>query len=404
MTHLLSAHLSNRSVQSARIGLLLLLWPAFLQAAEITSPTENSAQVGTYYRYFITADNKPTVFSATGLPSGLLLNETTGEISGTPKAAGSFTIPVKAGSADAAAAASLTLTVYPEHPTTSTTVMRLSDKVPPECPYGYVESLPKSYNTGSTETHPLLVDLHGLAKPLMPGDNTNNKLWNMGRTLRHIDEKYEAIALAPETPVWWNAEMLHAFFAYVYSHYRVDRSRVYLVGGSMGGGGTWDYVKKYGEEIAACIPNSGASTPAFGDGAKFVGVPTWAMHNWDDVTVKLRRLDENTNTYIPASSLAWCNEIARAWSGKPSDLLANYPGDKDPPQGKPAPIPMTATYDPHTGWRWFDGFTMEGDNNLRFTLGITGGHKAFPPVEWPKMYQWLFSQRKGQDQRAHKAE
>lgn len=395
MTHRPIVPIPSRAIPaiSARMAIVAVLWPVLVHAAQITSPAENSAQVGTYYRYFITADNKPTAFAAAGLPSGLLLNEATGEISGTPKSAGNFILQVKAIGADAATG-SVPLTIYPEHPTTATTIMRLSDKVPPDCPYGYVESLPKSYNTGSTEKHPLIVDLHGLAKPLIPGNNTNNKLWITGRTLRNIDEKYDAIALAPETPVWWNADTLHAFFAYVYSHYRVDRSRVYLVGGSMGGGGTWDYVKKYGEEIAACIPNSGASNPTFGDGAKFVGVPTWAMHNWDDMTVKLGRLEESTGTYIRASSIAWCNEIARAWSGSTSDMLANYPGDKNPPQGKPAPVPMTATYDPRTGWRWFDGFTMGGDNNLRLTLGITGGHKEFPPVDWPKMYQWLFSQRK----------
>jgi pimeloyl-ACP methyl ester carboxylesterase len=378
------------------LWLLLFLSVARVPAAAITSPmNNNNAQIGVYYRYFITADNQPASFAADGLPSGISLNETTGEMSGTPTAAGSFAIQVSAIGTNGAVTASVPLTVYPEHPAVPTYILRLSDKVPAECPYGYAEFLPQSYNTGSTEMHPLIINLHALVRPLVRGDNKGNRLWDTGRAISGTlameqFEPRDCIALAPETEKWWNVTNLHAFLAYAFSHYRVDRSRVYLYGFSMGGGGTWEYVKVYGGEIAACVAVSGASNPKqAGDGAKFIGVPTWAFHMWDDKTV------------TRSNSIQWCNEIARAWSGNASDVLANYPGAGT----EPGTNGMTATYDPGTGWRWFEGYTSRGDNNLRFTLWPTGGHGGglllafFGQVPGgtkvtPQMWDWLFKQRK----------
>lgn len=66
--------------------------------APVVSGSTQSGTVGTAFSYFISATNTPTGYAlATGtLPAGLSLNTTTGEISGTPTAAGSTSVTVTA--------------------------------------------------------------------------------------------------------------------------------------------------------------------------------------------------------------------------------------------------------------------------------------------------------------------
>ncbi len=79
----------------------------------ITSPTSASGTVGQGFSYQITADNSPTSFGATGLPSGLSVNTSTGLVSGTPSAAGSFAVAISAANSAGPGTATLTLTIAP---------------------------------------------------------------------------------------------------------------------------------------------------------------------------------------------------------------------------------------------------------------------------------------------------
>jgi hypothetical protein len=65
-------------------------------APVITSDLTASGFVGVPFSYTITADNTPTSFNATGLPAGFSINTTTGVITGTPGAVGTFFIAISA--------------------------------------------------------------------------------------------------------------------------------------------------------------------------------------------------------------------------------------------------------------------------------------------------------------------
>jgi hypothetical protein len=81
------------------------------QPPAITSPLTASGTVGVAFSYQITATNNPTSYNATGLPAGLSVNTTTGLISGTPTAAGSFNVTISATNSAGTGSATLALTI-----------------------------------------------------------------------------------------------------------------------------------------------------------------------------------------------------------------------------------------------------------------------------------------------------
>src|SRR5438876_5544142 len=79
----------------------------------ITSSLTASGKQGVAFPYTITASNNPTSFGASGLPSGLTVNTSTGATSGTPTTNGNFNVTVSATNAGATVCATLALHIDP---------------------------------------------------------------------------------------------------------------------------------------------------------------------------------------------------------------------------------------------------------------------------------------------------
>lgn len=77
----------------------------------VTSAGIASGKVGTAFRYTIMALGSPTSYNASGLPSGVSVNTSTGAISGTPTSAGTFTASISASNSGGTGSATLTISV-----------------------------------------------------------------------------------------------------------------------------------------------------------------------------------------------------------------------------------------------------------------------------------------------------
>ena len=80
----------------------------------------------------------------------------------------------------------------------------------------------------------------------------------------------------------WGSVKLHKVYEFLKAHYAFDHDKFYVIGMSMGGWGTLNYVNKYPDEVAACIGICGGCDAKAPCGLN--KVPTWIIHAADDET------------------------------------------------------------------------------------------------------------------------
>ncbi|MEK7412013.1 MAG: putative Ig domain-containing protein, partial [Planctomycetota bacterium] len=102
---------TNSSGTSAAVSLIISVTTAPPPAPAVTSALTATATAGSAYSYQITASNTPTSYAASSLPTGLTCNTSSGVISGTVTANGTYAIGISATNVTGTGSATLTLTM-----------------------------------------------------------------------------------------------------------------------------------------------------------------------------------------------------------------------------------------------------------------------------------------------------
>ena len=163
---------------------------------------------------------------------------------------------------------------------------------------GYYEYLPKNYEANGTKTYPLILFLHGGGE-IGSGDSAALRLMlqaglpgliHSGRFPASFNvngQSFSFIVISPQFEYAAKEDLLSSIetiFSYVLQHYKVDPTRLYLTGLSVGGGYTFDYAGKspaIANKLAAILPIAEASTPDHARARVIAGsnLPVWATHN-----------------------------------------------------------------------------------------------------------------------------
>ena len=188
---------------------------------------------------------------------------------------------------------------------------------------GFQQALPALYDSTSKK-YPLILFIHGTGEL----GNGSSDLWmaaNVGTpsliknkrfppNFTSNGKNFSFIVLSPQFKVWPTPGDVNAMINYAITKYRVDTSRIYVSGLSMGGGVTWEYASDYTTRVAAIAPICGASGPTNEKAQKIAqgGIAVWAFHNQDDTVVP------------PSNSVGYVNKINSYNPSKPA-LITVWP-------------------------------------------------------------------------------
>lgn len=257
--------------------------------------------------------------------------------------------------------------------------------------------VPITYKEKLDARYPLVIVLHGdngyrelrpeLTTYPLPTGVFNSFLLESGELTPTARDKLnphlkDAFVVHPEIPHidravfrgerlgWWNPEALNDMVDYLARVYRIDEHRIYVVGASMGGAGTFYYAATNPRKIAAIAPVCNGLYDYFSNAYALRDMPIWMFHNYDDDTVQ----------YLP-HVLPTVNQFVG------QDVWALYPSVKPPIND------YTISYSPAVGLTpWVLG-SDRAEGVFNFTLYAKGGHNA-----WDKtftkdaLWRWLFSQ------------
>ncbi len=159
----------------------------------------------------------------------------------------------------------------------------------------YILELPDGYKS-SKQNWPLIVFLHGSGER---GDDLSKV--GIHGPLKYLNEgnSLNAIILAPQCPEKeiWDNDVLYTLIKEVVYKNKVDITRIYLTGLSMGGYGTWNLALDHPELFAAVVPICAPIMYNFTEKtANLKDKPVWVFHGGKDIVVPVSNSERMVNS------------------------------------------------------------------------------------------------------------
>jgi len=260
---------------------------------------------------------------------------------------------------------------------------------------GYSEYLPPGYLT-STERYPTIIHLNGMGE--LGRATTQSELYTITTkhgALKNIREsatwktyfgQKKAMVFSPQGSDNYSPEELRPFIQFIVANYRVDPTRLYLTGLSMGGWGTWRYARLYGNELAAIAPfatNIGAPGDTL---TQLDGTAVWAGNSFGERSSNISWLLSFTKLYgqytalnpptseSSATRTYLFDKATKTWTSQPGFVatgtaiarLVNFAGSSH--------IGWTETYDQQSFWDWMFAQQRGGTPTpTQYALTVNGG-------------------------------
>jgi predicted peptidase len=149
----------------------------------------------------------------------------------------------------------------------------------------YLLYLPEGYKPDAKDRFPVLLFLHGFGER-----GSNLEQLKIHGPFKEIAKgrKFPFIVVAPQMPLTetsWDVDNLTGLLDEIESKYRVDKTREYVTGLSMGGFGTWALAASSPTRFAAAAPICGGGN--FLMAYQLKDLPIWAIHGDQDPAVPI---------------------------------------------------------------------------------------------------------------------
>ncbi len=151
----------------------------------------------------------------------------------------------------------------------------------------YLLHLPRDY--AAHESWPLVLFLHGSGER---GTDIELVKKHGPPKLASQGKDFPFVLVSPQCPkgAIWQPIALEALLDDVIERYRIDQSRIYVTGLSMGGFGTWAWARHSPRRFAAIVPICGGGETYWADRLK--EIPAWVFHGARDTAVPIKRSEE----------------------------------------------------------------------------------------------------------------
>lgn len=162
---------------------------------------------------------------------------------------------------------------------------------------GFWQGVPAKYSQNPSKAYPLIIFIHGIGEL-----GTNLSRMNCCGLPKHLrygtfpanfnvnGVNHSFIVIAPQFKVRPSAAHVQSVLDFAKRRWRIDGTRVYVTGLSMGGGTTWDYAAVYGQNAAAIVPVCGGTRPTTTLAANIAkkNLPIWGLYSSSDQVVPVQ--------------------------------------------------------------------------------------------------------------------